>query len=206
MVDKTQNWSSSWKSSTNQSKQRKYRENAPMHVRDKFISANLNQTLRDELGVRSLGIRVGDRAKVMRGDDKGVEGIVSNIDRQEEKIYINNLDRQKIDGTMKEKPFNPSNLQLQALNLEDDERIEKYDVDDFSGIEVEEEELEELEEEDEENEMMQKMQQQGQPTDFDTEDESEEAEESAETESETGSEASEEKSVEESAKEEEEKN
>ena len=177
-----------------------------MHVRDKFISANLNQTLRDELGVRSLGIRVGDRAKVMRGDDKGVEGIVSNIDRQEEKIYINNLDRQKIDGTMKEKPFNPSNLQLQALNLEDDERIEKYDVDDFSGIEVEEEELEELEEDDEENEMMQKMQQQGQPTDFDTEDESEEAEESAETESETGSEASEEKSVEESAKEEEEKN
>ncbi len=206
MVDKTQNWSSSWKSSTNQSKQRKYRDNAPMHVRDKFISANLNQTLRDELGVRSLGIRVGDRAKVMRGDDKGVEGIVSNIDRQEEKIYINNLDRQKIDGTMKEKPFDPSNLQLQALNLEDDERIEKYDVDDFSGIEVEEEELEELEEEDEENEMMQKMQQQGQPTDFDTEDESEEAEESAETESETGSEASEEKSVEESAKEEEEKN
>ena len=203
MVDKTQNWSSSWKSSTNQSKQRKYRENAPMHVRDKFISANLNQTLRDELGVRSLGIRVGDRAKVMRGDDKGVEGIVSNIDRQEEKIYINNLDRQKIDGTMKEKPFDPSNLQLQALNLEDDERIEKYDVDDFSGIEVEEEELEELEEEDEENEMMQKMQQQGQPTDFDTDDESEEAEESAETESETGSEASEEKSVEESAKEEE---
>jgi len=206
MVDKTQNWSSSWKSSTNQSKQRKYRDNAPMHVRDKFISANLNQTLRDELGVRSLGIRVGDRAKVMRGDDKGVEGIVSNIDRQEEKIYINNLDRQKIDGTMKEKPFDPSNLQLQALNLEDDERIEKYDVDDFSGIEVEEEELEELEEDDEENEMMQKMQQQGQPTDFDTDDDSEEAEESAETESETGSEASEEKSVEESAKEEEEKN
>ncbi|MFO7793662.1 MAG: 50S ribosomal protein L24 [Candidatus Nanohaloarchaea archaeon] len=193
MVDKTQNWSSSWKSSTNQSKQRKYRDNAPMHVRDKFISANLNQTLRDELGVRNLGIRVGDRAKVMRGDDSGVEGIVSNIDRQEEKIYINNLDRQKIDGTMKEKPLDPSNLQLQALNLEDDSRIEKYDVDDFSEIEVEEEELEQIEEDEDENEMMQKMQQQGQPTDFDTEEDEETKD--VEEESETGEE-SEEKSEE----------
>lgn len=203
MVDKTENWSSSWKSSTNQSKQRKYRENAPMHVKDKFISANLNHTLRDELGTRNLGIRVGDRAKVMRGDDKGAEGIVSNIDRQEEKIYINNLDRQKIDGTMKEKPFDPSNLQLQALNLEDDSRIEKYDVDDFSEIEVEEEELEQIEEDEEENEMMQKMQQQGQPTDFDTDqfEEDEEVEESSEEESEA--EESEEKSEE---SEEEEKN
>ncbi len=190
MVDKTENWSSNWKSSKNQTKQRKYRTNAPMHVKDNFVTANLNDVLRDELETRSLGIRIGDRAKVMRGDDKGAEGIVSNIDRDNSKVYINNLDRQKIDGTLREKPFRPSNLQLQALNLEDEDRIEKYDVDDFSGIEVEEEELEELEEDEEQNEMMEKMQQQGQPTEFDTEEDEETAETSEDSET-TSSETSE---------------
>ncbi len=190
MVDKTENWSSNWKSSKNQTKQRKYRTNAPMHVKDNFVTANLNDVLRDELETRSLGIRIGDRAKVMRGDDKGAEGIVSNIDRDNSKVYINNLDRQKIDGTLREKPFRPSNLQLQALNLEDEDRIEKYDVDDFSDIEVEEEELEELEEDEEQNEMMEKMQQQGQPTEFDTEEDEETAETSEDSET-TSSETSE---------------
>ena len=184
MVNKTENWSNDWNSSKDQTKQRKYRTNAPMHVKDDFISANLNQVLREELGTRSLGIRIGDRARVMRGDDKGSEGIVSSIDRDEEKVYINNLDRQRTDGTLKEKPFRPSNLQLQALNLEDENRIEKYNVEDFSEIEVEEEELEELEEEDEQNEMMQKMQQQGRPTEFDTE-EDEESEDDSEEETES---------------------
>ena len=190
MVDKTENWSSNWKSSKNQTKQRKYRTNAPMHVKDNFVTANLNDVLRDELETRSLGIRIGDRAKVMRGDDKGAEGIVSNIDRDNSKVYINNLDRQKIDGTLREKPFRPSNLQLQALNLEDEDRIEKYDVDDFSDIEVEEEELEELEEDEDQNEMMEKMQQQGQPTEFDTEEDEETAETSEDSET-TSSETSE---------------
>lgn len=196
MTNKTENWSSEWKSSKNQTKQRKYRTNAPMHVKDNFISANLNDVLRDELETRNLGIRIGDRAKVMRGDDKGAEGIVSNIDRDDGKVYINNLDRQRTDGTLKEKPFKPSNLQLQALNLEDEDRIEKFDVDDFSDIEVEEEELEELEEEEEQNEMMQKMQQQGQATEFDTEEDEAETE-TSEAESEAAEKSTEENNEEE---------
>ena len=159
MVQRTENWSREWNSSTNPTKQRKYRENAPMHVKDKLVSANLNETLREELGTRNLPVKIGDRAEVMRGDEKGAEGIISNIDREEEKLYINNLDRQKTDGTVKEIALRPSNVQLQALNLEDPERIEKYDVDDFTDIEVEEEELEEIES-DEDEEMMEELQQQ----------------------------------------------
>ena len=164
MVQRTENWSREWNSSTNPSKQRKYRDNAPMHVKDKLVSANLGQTLRDELGTRSLPVKIGDRAKVMRGDDKGAEGIISNIDREEEKIYINNLERQKTDGTVKEKALRPSNIQLQALNLEDPGRIEKYDVEDYADIEVEEEELEEIEG-DEDEEMMEELQQQAEQRD-----------------------------------------
>ena len=159
MVQRTENWSREWNSSTNPTKQRKYRENAPMHVKDKLVSANLNETLREELGTRNLPVKIGDRAEVMRGDERGAEGIISNIDREEEKLYINNLDRQKTDGTVKEIALRPSNVQLQALNLEDPERIEKYDVDDFTDIEVEEEELEEIES-DEDEEMMEELQQQ----------------------------------------------
>lgn len=193
MVQRTENWSREWNSSTKPSKQRKYRRNAPMHVKDKLVSANLNQVLRDELGTRSLPVRIGDRAKVMRGDEKGVEGIVSNIDREEEKVYINNLDRQRTDGTVRELPFAPSNLQLQALNLENPDRIEKYEVDDFSGIQVEEEELEELEEEDE-DEMMQQMQQKAEAREeAQQEDESDEVEESEDESSEEETEEAEEK-------------
>jgi len=159
MVQETENWSREWNSSTKPEKQRKYRRNAPMHVNDKLVSVNLNDLLRTELDTRNLPVRVGDRAKIMRGDEKGLEGIVSKVDREEQKIYLNKRDRQRTDGTVKQKPFRPSNLQLQALNLEDPDRIEKYDVDDLEEIQVEEEELEELEEDEEDDEMMQQMQQ-----------------------------------------------
>lgn len=162
-----------------------------MHVKDKLVSSNLNEMLRNHLDTRSLPVVIGDRAKVMRGDEKGVEGIVSKIDREEEKVYINNLDRQRTDGTVREIPFAPSNLQLQALNLENPDRIEKYEVDDFSEIKVDEEELEELEEEDE-DEMMQQMQQKAEAREESGKEneESSQKEESSEA-SETSEEASE---------------
>jgi len=158
MVDKTQNWSSNWNSSTKPTKQRKYRTNAPLHVKDKLVSANLDKELREELGTRSINIRTGDRVKVMRGDDSGAEGIVNNIDRENTKIYINGVEAERTDGSTSQKPFAPSNVQIVALNIEEVSRIEKYDVDDFQQIKVEEEELEEALEEDEEDEMMQQMQ------------------------------------------------
>jgi large subunit ribosomal protein L24 len=158
MVDKTQNWSKEWKSSEQPSKQRKYRRNAPNHVKDKMISANLNDVLRDELDTRSLQLNLGDRVKVMRGDFKESSGIVSKIDRDRQKVYINGLEAEKQDGTQRELPFKPSNLQIQALNLENMERIQKYDVEDAEEIQVDEEEVEEVLEEDEENEMMKQMQ------------------------------------------------
>ena len=151
-------WSQSWKSSEKPGKQRKYRENAPLHVKGRLVSANLSGALREELGERTMPVRVGDRAKVMRGDDAGAEGIVSGVDREDEKLTINDLETERNDGTLREKPIHVSNVQLQALNLEDPSRVEGYGVEDFSEIQVEEEELEELEEEEEENEMMQRMQ------------------------------------------------
>lgn len=158
MVDKTKNWSKTWKSSKQPQKQRKYRENAPQHVKDKMISANLAHELRDELDTRNIQLNLGDRVEVMRGDFSGSSGIVSNIDRDRQKIYINGLEVEKQDGTLREVAFKPSNLQIQALNLENMERIEKFEVEDADAIQVDEEEVEEVLEEDEEGEMMKQMQ------------------------------------------------
>ena len=207
MVDKTQNWSKEWKASEQPSKQRKYRNNAPQHVKDNMISANLSHELRDELETRSLQINLGDRVEVTRGDFSGSSGIVSGIDRDRQKVYINGLEVERQDGTLREVPFRPSNLQIQALNLENIERIEKYEVEDVDEIQVDEEEVEEVLEEDEENEMMKQMQGGGAQPDsqeIDTEDLEEEIEEVEEDESpqdEEASDTSEEEEVEEATEE-----
>jgi large subunit ribosomal protein L24 len=166
MVDQTQNCSKSWKSSTDPSKQRKYRRNAPQHVKDNLVSANLSHELRDELETRSLQLNLGDRVQVTRGDFKGSSGIISNINREDQKVYINGLEVERQDGSTSQVPFRPSNLQIQALNLENIERIEKYDVTDSEEIQVDEEEVEEVLSQEEENEMMQQMQGGGQQPDM----------------------------------------
>lgn len=158
MTQKTDNWSKEWKSSTNPSKQRKYRDNAPLHVKDKLVSSNASQELRDELGTRTVKIRTGDRARVMRGDNKGSEGIINNIDRENAVVYIDGIDNERNDGSLQQKALRPSKLQIVALNVEDPDRLEKFEVDDYESIQVDEEELEEALEEDEEQEMMSQMQ------------------------------------------------
>ncbi|MFB6241923.1 MAG: 50S ribosomal protein L24 [Candidatus Nanosalina sp.] len=158
-MKQTDNWSKSWKSSTDPQKQRKYRENAPQHVKDDFISANISHSLRDKLGTRNMGIRNGDRVKVMRGDRKGAEGIVNEIDRENERIFIDGVEKEAVDGSKHQIPLRPSNVQIQSLNLSDSDRLAGYDVEDQEEIKVSDEDVEEaLEEEDEEQEMMQQMQ------------------------------------------------
>jgi large subunit ribosomal protein L24 len=168
-MDQTQNWSKEWKSSTNPTKQRKYRENAPQHVKDKLVSANLSHKLRDELGTRNIPLRRGDQVEVVRGDEKGEEGIISSIDRDSQKVYVNNITVTRNNGTESEIPLRPSNLQVKALNIDDNQRLEKYGVEDAESISVDEEEMEEALEEDEESEMMQQMQSGQSPAEIDEE-------------------------------------
>ncbi len=166
-------WSREWNSSTDPSKQRNYRENAPLHVKDKLVSANLDPELREELGTRSIPIRVGDRVRVMRGDESGEEGIVNGVDRRKERVFVNGIDNEKQDGSTREKALRPSNLQVTALNIDDENRLAKYEVADVEAIGVEAEEMEEALEEDEESEMMQQMQK-GEDRTGDEEEETEE--------------------------------
>jgi len=63
-----------WIGSKQPRKQRKYRANAPLHIKRKFMSANLAKELRKRYGNRSFPLKKGDSIKIMRGEFKGKTG------------------------------------------------------------------------------------------------------------------------------------
>ncbi|WP_148882782.1 50S ribosomal protein L24 [Thermococcus aciditolerans] len=105
-------------------KQRRFLYNAPLHLRSKVMAATLSEDLRNKYGVRSLPIRTGDKVRVMRGDFKGKEGKVVEVDLKRYRIHVEGVTHKKTDGTEVYYPLHPSNVMIIELNL-DDERREK---------------------------------------------------------------------------------
>jgi large subunit ribosomal protein L24 len=118
-------FSAAWIRSSQPRKQRKYRYNAPLHTKQKFIRAHLSKDLQKKYTVRSFGLRKGDRVKVVRGQHKGKSGKVERIDIKREKIYITGIDLTKKEGSKVFIPLHPSKLLLQEFNLDDKKRREK---------------------------------------------------------------------------------
>ncbi len=116
-------FSTSWIASRQKRKQKKFRINAPFHIRHKFLSANLSKSLREKYGKRSLPLRKGDEVLVMRGSFKKKKEKISSIGLKNSKIALENIQRKKKDGTKISVYFNPSVLQIQSLNLEDKKRL-----------------------------------------------------------------------------------
>ncbi|MBU2561296.1 MAG: 50S ribosomal protein L24 [Nanoarchaeota archaeon] len=115
-------FSTSWKSSKRPSKQRKYRHNAPLHLKQKFLSAHLSKELRKKYGRRSLPVVKGDKVKVARGQFKGRENKVERTDHKKLRVYITGIERAKKEGSKSMQPINPSNLIITELNLDDKKR------------------------------------------------------------------------------------
>jgi len=115
-------FSNSWISSKQPRKQRKYRYNAPLHKKHKFLSANLSKELRKKYGKRSLPLRKGDEVLVMRGSFKKKKAKVQNIINR--KVLLEGIQRTKKEGTKVPVFFNPRALQIVSLNLEDKKRLE----------------------------------------------------------------------------------
>ncbi|MEM3405648.1 MAG: 50S ribosomal protein L24 [Candidatus Pacearchaeota archaeon] len=116
-----------WKSSKQKRKQRKYRFNAPLHIRKKLISANLSKELRKKYNRRSFPLRKGDLVKIMRGSFKGKSGKIEKINLKKLKVSIEGIQKQKKDGTKINIWFDPSKLQIIELNLEDKKRLKKLE-------------------------------------------------------------------------------
>jgi large subunit ribosomal protein L24 len=92
-------WSRMWLRSVQPRKQRKYRHNAPLHVRHRFMSANLSPEMRRRFGKRSMAVRKGDEVEIMRGSSKGLRGTVNRIDLSRCKVYVDEVKTKKVDGS-----------------------------------------------------------------------------------------------------------
>ncbi|HIH39178.1 TPA: 50S ribosomal protein L24 [Candidatus Woesearchaeota archaeon] len=112
-------FSNAWKSSSNPGKQRKYRFNAPLHKKRKFLSARLSKDLTKKHSTRNIPLRKGDRVKVVRGSYKGTLGKVDRINLKRERIFVEGTDRTKRDGTKSLYPIHPSNVIIYDLVLDD---------------------------------------------------------------------------------------
>lgn len=117
-----QKFSNKWKASKQPRKQRKYRYNAPLHIKRKMMSANLSKELRKKYGRRSFPIRKGDSVKIMRGEFKRKSGKINEANYKKLIVNIDGIYRAKKDGTKVSVYFSPSNLQIKELNLDDVKR------------------------------------------------------------------------------------
>lgn len=115
-------WSSNWKASKRPRKQRNYAYQAPLHIKQKFVSAHLSKELRKKHGKRSIGLRKGDKVKVMVGQFKGKTGAVTIVDLKESKAAVEGIDNIRKDGTKTPYMFVPSNLMITEISLEDKQR------------------------------------------------------------------------------------
>lgn len=116
-------FSKKWVSSKKPNKQRKYRFNAPLHLRGNFLNVHLSKELRQKYNIRALRVRMGDKVRIMRGQFKKTEGKIEEVDMKKLKVYIAKTEHVKRDGTKARYPIEPSNLLIVELNTDDKERM-----------------------------------------------------------------------------------
>lgn len=120
-------FSTSWIGSKQVRKQRKYRYNAPLHLRHKLLSAHLSAELRKKYGKRSVPLRKGDEVLVVRGSFKKKKAKVIEIDLKKSRVALENINRAKKDGNKVNVYFRPNSIVIQSLNLDDKKRLKVVD-------------------------------------------------------------------------------
>ena len=115
-------FSKCWKGSKQTRKQRKYRYNAPLHIKHKFLSTHLSKELKKKYNKRSLPIRKEDKVKIMRGQFKNKVGKVVKVLLRKTKLYIEGIENIRKDGTKSYYPIHPSNVTISELDLNDKKR------------------------------------------------------------------------------------
>lgn len=86
--------------SSSRRKSRKAHFTAPSHVRRQIMSAPLSKELRSKYNVKSLPVRKDDEVVVTRGTFKGREGKVVQVYRRRWVIYIERIQREKVNGKL----------------------------------------------------------------------------------------------------------
>ena len=111
-------FSTSWKASKKPTKQRNYQNNAPLHIKGKFVHAHLSDDLKKKHGKRAVRVRTGDKVKVMTGQFKGTVGSIESVNLKTTKVYVTGVEYQKKDGTKVRYPIHASNVMITELKAD----------------------------------------------------------------------------------------
>jgi len=109
-------------------KQRKRLFKAPLHKRNKIMSATLSSSLREKYGTRNLPVRKGDTVEVMRGDFAKHKGKVIEVDLKKYRVFVEKATIKRTDGSERYYPFHPSNLRIVKLDTSDEKRFKHLKV------------------------------------------------------------------------------
>ncbi len=115
-------FSKHWKSSKQKRKQRKFRFNAPLHIKRKFLSVKLSKELKIKYKKRSTVVKKGDKVKILRGGFRKQTGKIIKVNPKNSTVFVENMQNIRKDGTKNFYPIQASNLMLLELNMEDKER------------------------------------------------------------------------------------
>ncbi len=126
-------------------KQRKMLYEAPKHKRRRMMRSHLSDELYARYGVRNFVVRKGDIVRVMRGNFKGHEGKVVEVNLKKMKVAVEGVTIRRTDNKSVQRWLDPSNLMIIKLNLTDPKRKKKLYrlAEEKRGVPIEEEELEE---------------------------------------------------------------
>lgn len=120
-------FSTAWKRSRLPRKQRKYRHQVPLHLKQKMFHLHLSPELRKKYGFRNVLARKGDKVKVLGGRFARKEGKVEGLNLNRGKIFVSGIELIKKDGTKIHFSLKPSHLMIIELDLGDKYRKEKLE-------------------------------------------------------------------------------
>jgi large subunit ribosomal protein L24 len=91
------------------------------------FGSQLSTELRERHGKRSVRPRVGDTVRIVRGEYKGIEGKITQVDSHEGVVMVEGVTHEKIKGGTSPVPINSSNVVVTNLALEDKIRKSKLE-------------------------------------------------------------------------------
>jgi len=111
-------------------KQRYFRFNAPLHVRQHFLHSHIDKTLKKKLNLKKSSVQIskGDTVKVMAGSKKGTTGKIIKVDLRSGRVSIDSLTKKNSRGKEFNVSVSASNVYITDLNLSDKYRANKLKV------------------------------------------------------------------------------
>ena len=96
-------------------------------TKSKQISSPLSKDLKKKYTKNSVRVVEGDTVKIVRGEFKGVDGKIAEVDVQKSSVAIEGVKKEKTKGDKFDVYIHSSNVIVTGLNSDDKWRIERLE-------------------------------------------------------------------------------